>query len=62
MIKYSIRGGVEWQIQHKVKSSTVFAMRLHSKCYTLSHNMNIIYSAFTGLLVLHGRTDYCIEV
>ena len=57
MIKYSTRGGVEWQIQHKAKPNAVFAMRSHPECCILSYNTSV-YSAFTDLLVLYGKTDY----
>ena len=46
MIKYSTRGGVEWQIQHEAKPSAVF------------YRTTQVYGAFTDLLVLRGRTDY----
>ena len=57
MIKYSTRGGVEWQIQHEAKPSAVFATRPHPECCILSYTTQV-YGAFTDLLVLRGRTDY----
>ena len=53
MIKYSMRGGVEWQIQHEAKPSAVFATRPHpSAAFYLTAR---VYSAFTDWLGLHGR-------
>ena len=56
MIKYSMRGGVKWQIQHEAKPSAVFATRLHLECCI--YRTTRVYGAFTDLLVLRGRTDY----
>ena len=41
MIKYSTRGGVEWQIQHEAKPSAVFATRPHLECCIVSYNTSI---------------------
>ena len=38
MIKYSMRGGVEWQIQHEAKPSAVLVTRPHPKYCILSYN------------------------
>ena len=56
MIKYSTRGGVEWQIQHEAKPSAVFATRPHPSA--VFYRTTQVYGAFTDLLVLRGRTDY----
>ena len=41
MIKYSMRDGVEWQIQHEAKPSAVFATRPHPECCILSYSTSI---------------------
>ena len=41
MIKYSMRHGIKWQIQHKAKPSAVFAMKPYPECCILSYNMSI---------------------
>ena len=51
-----MRGGVEWQIQHEVKPSAVFATRPHPSA--VFYCTIQVYGAFTDLLVLRGRTDY----
>ena len=56
MIKYSTRGGVEWQIQHEAKPSAVFATRSHPSA--VFYRTTQVYGAFIDLLVLRGRTDY----
>ena len=56
MIKYSTRGGVKWQIQHKAKPSAVFATRPPPGA--VFYRTTQVYGAFTNLLVLRGRTDY----
>ena len=55
-IKYSMRDGVEWQIQHEAKSSAVFATRP-----TQSDRAAQVYGSFTDLLGLHGRITRMID-
>ena len=50
---HSIRGGVEWQIQNKAKSSAVFATRPHPRA-KFYHTARV-YGAFTDL---RGRNNY----
>ena len=58
MIKYSMKGGVEWQIHPEAKPSVVFAIRPHPECCIfmifLSYSMSV-YGTFTDLLGLCGR-------
>ena len=54
MIKYSMRGEVEWQIQHKAECCICNETSPPSAVF---YRTTRVYSAFTDLLVLHGRTD-----
>ena len=56
MIKYSMRGGADWQTQHETKLSAAFAMKPHPECCILLYNTSTW--CFTFLLVMHGRTVY----
>ena len=51
MIKYSTRGGVEWQIQHEMKPNAVFATRSHICIgYVLCDSTN----AYDIIIILHN--------
>ena len=50
--KYSMRGGIEWQIQHETKPSTVFDIQPHSSYYIFLYIR--INGALTDLLFCVG--------